>query len=156
MVKSKENYPKKQGFFHHGEPLKSLGKKGKTLKKARKFLATKTARKSKKARKGRSGNRRNRFPGTETGTGTVLSFKIVLKHRRKKKTHLFVEEPPEPKTGTDRTFPPPNRNRTEPNRGHSDYRKSRAIMDNFLPCLPVCVAKTCADCTRRRAVGSRS
>ena len=56
----------------------------------------------------RNRNRRNRFPGTETGTGTVLSFKNVLKHRKT----LFVEEPPEPKTGTDRTFPPPNRNRT--------------------------------------------
>ena len=53
--KSKENHPKKQGFFLGAEPLKSLGKKGKTLKKARKFLATKKARKSKKARKGRSG-----------------------------------------------------------------------------------------------------
>ena len=61
----------------------------------------------------RNRNRRNSFPGTESGTGTVLSFKNVLKHRR----NLFVEEPPEPKTGTDRTFPPPNRNRTEPNRG---------------------------------------
>ena len=30
---------------------------------------------------------------------------------------FFVEEPPEPKTGTARTVPPPNRNRTEPNRG---------------------------------------
>ena len=28
------------------------------------------------------------------------------------------EEPPEPKTGTARTVPSPNRNRTEPNRGH--------------------------------------
>ena len=53
----------------------------------------------------RNRNRRNSFPGTETGTGTVLSFKYVLKHRQT----LFVEEPPEPKTGTDRTFPPPNR-----------------------------------------------
>ena len=55
--KSKENHPKKQGIFLHAEPLNSLGKKGKTLKKARKFLATKKARKSKKKqlRKGRSG-----------------------------------------------------------------------------------------------------
>ena len=29
----------------------------------------------------------------------------------------FLKEPPEPKTGTARTVPPPNRNRTEPNRG---------------------------------------
>ena len=44
----------------------------------------------------RNRNRRNRFPGTETGTGTVLSFKNALKHRKT----LFAEEPPEPKTGT--------------------------------------------------------
>ena len=64
----------------------------------------------------RNRNRRNLFPGTETGT--VLSFKNVLKHRKT----LCVEEPPEPKTGTDRTFPRPNRNRTESNRGHSVIR----------------------------------
>ena len=28
------------------------------------------------------------------------------------------QEPPEPKPGTARTVPPPNRNQTEPNRGH--------------------------------------
>ena len=55
LEKSKENHPKKQGLFLYAEPLKSLGKKGKTHKKARKFLAMKKARKSKKARKGRSG-----------------------------------------------------------------------------------------------------
>ena len=61
----------------------------------------------------RNRNRRNRFPGTETGTGTVLSCETVLKHRKT----FFAEEPPEPKTGTARTVPPPNRNRTELNRG---------------------------------------
>ena len=40
--------PPKTRIFHDAEPLKSLGKKGKTLKKARKFLAMKKARKSKK------------------------------------------------------------------------------------------------------------
>ena len=47
--------PKKQGFFFPSEALKSLGKKGKTLKKARNSLQEKKARNSKKARKGRSG-----------------------------------------------------------------------------------------------------
>ena len=41
--------------FLSAESLKSLGKKGKTLKKARKFLATKKSKEIKKARKGRSG-----------------------------------------------------------------------------------------------------
>ena len=38
----------------------------------------------------------------------------VLKHART----ASLEEPPEPKTGTALTVPSPNRNRTEPNRGH--------------------------------------
>ena len=54
------------------------------------------------------------FRGTETGTGTVLSMKLYW--NTQKTTSL--EEPPEPKTGTARTVPSPNRNRTEPNRGH--------------------------------------
>ena len=37
---------------------------------------------------------------------------IVLKHRKPPS----LEEPPEPKTGTARTVPSPNRNRTQPNR----------------------------------------
>ena len=40
--------PKRQGFFLSSEPLKSLGKKGKTRKKARNCLEWKKARKSKK------------------------------------------------------------------------------------------------------------
>ena len=44
----KESHPKKQGFFLDAEPLKSLGNKAKTLKKARTFLATKKTRKSTK------------------------------------------------------------------------------------------------------------
>ena len=67
----------------------------------------------------RNRNRRNRFPGTETGT--VLSCWTVLKHRKP----LFAMEPPEPKTGTARTVPPPNRNRTEPNRGLPALLKNR-------------------------------
>ena len=47
--------PKKQGFFIPAEPLKTLEKKGKTLKKTRNSLQGKKARKSKKARKGRIG-----------------------------------------------------------------------------------------------------
>ena len=61
----------------------------------------------------RNRNRRNRFPGTETGNGTVLSCSTVLKHGKT----FFAEEPPEPKNGTARTVPSPNRNRTEPNWG---------------------------------------
>ena len=55
-------------------------------------------------------NRRNRFPGNETGTGTVLSAKLYWNTRKPPS----LEEPPEPKTGTARTVPSPNRNRTEP------------------------------------------
>ena len=55
----------------------------------------------------RNRNRRNRFPGTET----VLScYKLYWNTEET----FFAEEPPEPKTGTARTAPPPNRNRTEP------------------------------------------
>ena len=50
--------PKKQGFFIVAEPLKSLGKKGKTRKKARNSLERQKARKSKKARKRRLGSLR--------------------------------------------------------------------------------------------------
>ena len=63
------------------------------------------------------------FAGTERGTGTAgtvfqepkpcLSFLTELKQRKT----FFAEEPPEPKTRTAQTVPPPNRNRTEPNRG---------------------------------------
>ena len=57
------------------------------------------------------------FPETETGTGTVLSCENLLKYTKTR----FAEEPPEPKTGTARTVPLPNRNRTEPNRGLPDF-----------------------------------
>ena len=40
----------------------------------------------------------------------ILCVKTLLKHRKT----LFAKEPPEPKTGTARTVPPPNRNQTEP------------------------------------------
>ena len=39
LEKGRENPPKKQGFFIPTEPLKSLEKKGKTLKKNKEFLA---------------------------------------------------------------------------------------------------------------------
>ena len=42
---------------------------------------------------------------------------LLLSSTQTQKT-LFAEEPPEPKTGTGRTVLPPNRSRTEPNRGH--------------------------------------
>ena len=47
--------PKGQGFLWLAEPLKSLEKKGKTLKIARNSLKRKKARKTKKARKRRLG-----------------------------------------------------------------------------------------------------
>ena len=66
------------------------------------------------------------FAGTERGTGTTGTVfqnrnrnrnrplcETVLKHTKT----LSLKEPPEPKTGTARTVPSPNRNRTEPNRG---------------------------------------
>ena len=77
-------------------------------------------------------NRRNRFPRNRTWNRnrrlTVLqepkpepepsSLLSCTETQRKKKPSL--EEPPEPKTGTAQTVPPPNRNRTEPNRGHPE------------------------------------
>ena len=76
----------------------------------------------------RNRNRRNRFPETESGTGTAGTIFQEPKPERnrpsllnctetqKKKEKPFAEEPPEPKTETARTLPPPNRSRTEPNR----------------------------------------
>ena len=71
-------------------------------------------------------NRRNRlnFPGTERGTGTAGTvfqelkpepepFFPVKQYWNTQKPPSF-EEPLEPKTGTARTVPSPNRNRTEP------------------------------------------
>ena len=48
------------------------------------------------------------------------SFLLICTERQKT---LFAEEPPEPKTGTARTVPAPNRNRTEPNRGLPEQRR---------------------------------
>ena len=131
--------PKKARVLLFAEPLKSLETKGKRPKKARKigkrkkqgnrkkqglegqgsgWLRNRTGTGNRNRRnrfsrnRNRNRNRRNRFPGTETGTGTVLSCETVLKHRQT----FFADEPPEPKTGTARTVPSPNRNRTEPNR----------------------------------------
>ena len=60
----------------------------------------------------RNRNRRNCFPvnGTETRTSIVPLCQTEPKGRKA----LSPEEPLEPKTGTARTVPPPNRNRTEP------------------------------------------
>ena len=68
------------------------------------------------------------FPGTERGTrtaGTVLQEpkpqpepSSLLNCTETHKNPLKLEEPPEPKSGTARPVPSPNRNRTEPNRGH--------------------------------------
>ena len=54
LENSKENYQKRQGFLLPAEPLKSLGKKGKTIKVARNSLKRRKARQTKKARKRRS------------------------------------------------------------------------------------------------------
>ena len=79
-----------------------------------------------------TGTRRNRFPGTETGTGTVLSVKLYENTQKKKPS---LEEPPEPKTGIARTVPSPNRNRTEPNRGHPGFATPRRCPNLTLPPL---------------------
>ena len=103
--------PKKQGFFF-GEPLESLRKKGKTAKKNRNSLQKKKSKEFQKSkdpvqRKIRAFSRnRNR------NRNRPFLFNSIETQK-----NLFTEEPPEPKTGTARTVPPPNRNRTEPNRG---------------------------------------
>ena len=57
----------------------------------------------------------------------------VLKHTKTPSP----EEPPEPKTGTARTVPSPNRNRTEPNRGHPAYSELEfSIRETFGPFWP--------------------
>ena len=61
--KGKENPPEKQGFLIPTERVKSLEKKGKTLKETRKSSQGEKTRKSKKTRKGRTGNAALRFKG---------------------------------------------------------------------------------------------
>ena len=70
------------------------------------------------------------FPETESGTGPPEPFSRNRNRNRNRpfllncteaRKSLFAEEPPEPQTGTGRTVPTPNRNRTEPNRGNPDY-----------------------------------
>ena len=58
--------PKKPRIFSRCRTPRILGKEEKTLKKTRKFLATKKARKSKKTRKGRSGFRIARFESCDS------------------------------------------------------------------------------------------
>ena len=58
----------------------------------------------------------NRFPQTENRNRNRPLCEIVLKHTKTPS----LEEPPDPKTATARTIPSPNRNRTEPNRGHPE------------------------------------
>ena len=57
LEKGTENHQKNKDFFSPAEPLKSLEKKGKTLKKTRNSSQGKKTRNSKKARKGRTGER---------------------------------------------------------------------------------------------------
>ena len=73
-----------------------------------------------------TGTVRTAFPETESGTGTAAAGTVFrepkpepepsfpLKQYWKQRKTRFAEEPSEPKTGTARTVPPPNRNRTEP------------------------------------------
>ena len=70
------------------------------------------------------------FPGTERGTGTVGTVfqepkpepSLGVKTALNQKQTLSREELSEPKTGTARTFPCTNRNRTEPNLDHPAER----------------------------------
>ena len=59
---------------------------------------------------------RNRFPGTKPEPEPSSLLNCTETH----KNPPSLEEPLEPKTGTARTVPSPNRNRTEPNRGHPE------------------------------------
>ena len=78
------------------------------------------------------------FPGTERGTGTAGTVFQEPKPEPPEPSSLSLcaethknpslEEPQEPKTGAARTVPSPNRNRTEPNRGHPVYNDSLRII----------------------------
>ena len=75
------------------------------------------------------------FPGTERGTGTAGPFSRNRNRNRNRPCLLNSTETqkdpfcrgtePEPKTGTAWTVPSPNRNRTEPNRGHPGLGATR-------------------------------
>ena len=76
--KTARKITKKQGFFILSRPAKSLGKKGKTLKKTRNSSERNKARNSKKARKGRSGIGHGSFSLTrEQGQKCTNSLKTV-------------------------------------------------------------------------------
>ena len=67
-------------------------------------------------------NRPNRFPRNRTRNRHRRN-RFPRNRNRNRNRPLYaktpsLEEPREPKTGTARTVPSPNRNRTEPNRGH--------------------------------------
>ena len=70
---ARKNTPKRQGFLLPAEPLKSLGKKGKTLKIARNSLKRKKARKTKKGKEKKIRvdvlNRGSRFAMIRIATG---------------------------------------------------------------------------------------
>ena len=86
-----------------------------------------------------TGTIRTIFPGTKSGTaGTVFQEpkpelepcpfgKTLLKYWET----LSTEEPSEPKTGTARTIPCTNSNRTKPNRGHPETRCCGACLGVF-------------------------
>ena len=65
------------------------------------------------------------FSGTEVGTGTVgaTGTGTFCSTSIETEKSFSRDEPSEPKTGTARTVPFTNRNRTEPNRDHPDKGK---------------------------------
>ena len=88
LGKTKENHPKRQGFCLSAERLDALEIRGKTLQKARDFLATKKTRKSKKTRKGRSGQ--GSFPES------IKDFSDLAKRNNSKRN---IKETKTPKKG---------------------------------------------------------
>ena len=71
--------------------------------------------------------------------------KLYLKQRKSR----FAEEPPEPKTGTARTVPPPNRNRTEPRPPcENPFKLDRVSFSTPDFCFPFCGMVTYQPITR--------
>ena len=101
--KKEGNPPQKARIFLLCRTPKILGKEGKTLKKARKFLATKKARKSKKARKGRSGTvsestvsntELSEFFGAHWAPGSELSEFLSASYLCAKSDRVFSQNSP--------------------------------------------------------------
>ena len=81
------------------------------------FKGTKSVRRAPPGTKNQGGhvrNRNRRNPFSRNRNRNRPLCQTVLRHTKTPS----LEEPPEPKTGNRSTVPSPNRNRTEPNRGH--------------------------------------